>query len=325
MKKITALLLAGIMAVGLCACGESTDATLQPKGTESVKGGDAVTYVITYNANEGNVEGMPNYQFLGADMSGIAAYDSRLNIEIILQLDGNGKYELKSDCYVIEADERQEVGSETGIGQNWVSDVAGTYEENADGTITISAGQSMTLKVETDTYSSQMKDAVGFSINGSSDDGEWNSTDTPEILVYAPETVFTIAGGAIVSYYNPNDVEETVDTEAVENDITETTEAAEAQSADGVLLEVPSDDEGTSFTFYNNGTYAFYFASYDITDIGTYTYADEVLTIIDKNGTETVGIVDEETVKFHYEYSDSDQLTGDYTITVSDLEEALNK
>lgn len=325
MKKITALLLAGIMAVGLCACGGSADSTEQTDRAVVEKGGDVATYTITYNANEGNAEGMPDYQFLGADMSGIVANDSRLNIEITLQLDGNGNYELKSDCYVIEADERQEVGSETGIGQNWVSDVTGTYEENADGTITISAGQSMTLKVETDTYSSQIKDAVGFSMNGSSDDGEWNSADTPEILAYAPETVFAVEGDAIVSYYDPNASEETSDTEEAESNTTEAAEATEVQNAGAVLLEVPSDDEGTSFTFYDNGNYAFYFAAYDITDEGTYTYADGVLTITDKNGTETVGTVDGDTVKFHYEYSDSDQLTGDYTIAVSDLEEALNK
>lgn len=325
MKKITELLLAGIMAVGLCACGGNADSADQTGEAVVEKGGDAATYTITYNANEGNVEGMPDYQFLGADMSAIAANDSRLNIEITLQLDGNGNYELKSDCYVIEADERQEVGSETGIGQNWFSDVTGTYEKNEDGTITISAGQTMTLKVETDTYSSQIKDAVGFSINGSSEDGEWNSEDTPEILAYVPETVFTVEGDTIVSYCDSDATEETSGTEEADSSTAEVAENTEGQNAGAVLLEVSSDDEGTVFTFYDNGNYTFYFAAYDITDEGRYTYADGVLTITDKNGAETVGTVDGDVMMFHYEYSDSDQLTGDYTITVPDLEEALNK
>lgn len=62
MKKITALLLAGIMAVGLCACGGNANSTEQTDGAVVEKGGDAATYTITYNANEGNAEGMPDYQ-----------------------------------------------------------------------------------------------------------------------------------------------------------------------------------------------------------------------------------------------------------------------
>lgn len=310
MKKIIAMLLAGIMTVGLCACGTDAEKDKQT----------GATYTITYNANEGNVEGMPDYQFVGVDFSQLLTYDSRANVELVLKLDGNGNYELQSDFYVVESNQRQEVGSETGIGVTWRSDITGNYEENADGTITISEGRTVNFKVETDTYSSQMKDTSGFSINGSTEDGEWNSVDTPEILAYAPETVFTVDGNAIVSYYNPNAVEEVPDTGMAEED---DTKASEIVNTGEVLLEVSSDDEGTSFTFYDDGTYAFYFAAYDIKDAGTYIYADGVLSMTDKNGAETVSTVEGETLKFHYEYSDSSQLTGDYTIAVSDLEEVF--
>ena len=83
-------------------------------------------------------------------------------------------------------------------------------------------------------------------------------------------------------------------------------------------------DQETEFKLYADGTYAFYFESYDITDEGTYTYADGVLTITDKNGTVTTSETDGDNVKFHYAYSDSDQLTGDYTVASSDLDAALN-
>lgn len=312
MKKIAVFLLMGTMALSICACGKSED------NSEKT---DVVTYEINYNANAGNMEGMPDYQFLGTDISAIAAYDSRLNIEITLQLYEDGQYELTSDCYVVEADERQEPGSESGIGQKWISNITGTYVENEDGTITTSEGKSMTLKVETDTYSSQIKDAVGFSINGSSEDGEWNSSKTPEILEFAPETVFQVEGDAIVSYYNPNEKD---DEQEIQNEEVEEAETEEAENIGAVLLEIPSDDEATTFTFYDNGKYTFYFSAYDITDEGNYTYTDGILVITDKNGTETSGILEGDTIKVHYAYSDSDQLTGDYTIAVADLKGALN-
>lgn len=306
MKKITALLLAGTMVFGMMGCKKS-----ESEGGTTAKG---EVYTINFNANEGNVEGMPNYQFIGADVSAILAYDSRLNVELTLELDGKGNYELKSDCYVIESEERQEVGSETGIGQTWTSDIKGTYTENEDGTITTSKGESMTLKVETDTYSSQIKDAIGFSINGSSDDGEWDSKDCPEILDFAPETVFTVKGDKIVSYEDPNAADKAEEKAEEENGASEGNE----------VLKVDSDDKGTAFKFFDNGTYAFRFESYDITDEGTFTYENGTLTLTDKNGKETTSTVEGDNVKFHYEYSDSDMLTGDYTIPTADLDAALN-
>lgn len=251
---------------------------------------------------------------MGADFRGLINYDSRINITLTLELDGNGNYELSSDCFVIEAGKRQEVGGDSGLGQTWIMTAEGTYTDNGDGTITTSDATTAALTVATDTYSSQMKDSVKFSIAGSSEDGEWTSADTPELLSYVPETIFTVKGDAIVSYENPN--------AAAAEEATETAEETEAV-ADAALV-IPSDDQETEFKLYADGTYAFYFESYDITDEGTYTYADGVLTITDKNGTVTTSETDGDNVKFHYAYSDSDQLTGDYTVASSDLDAALN-
>lgn len=316
MKKMTALLLTGFMTLSLAACGGTAgDKTKEGKETKTkVSDEKTETYKITYNMNDGNTTDMPGYQFLGADFSGIINVDSRLYIEETLKLDGSGKYELISDCYVVETGERQEVGAVTGIGQTWIMTAKGTYTDNGDGTITTSDAASADLEVKTDTYSSQMKDAVAFAVAGSSEDGKWSSSDTPEILEFVPETVFTVADGEIISYVNPN-----ASAEAGQEDGAEGTGAAAGDAA----VVIPSDDQGTVFNLYSDGTYTFVFESYDITDAGTYTYADGVLTITDKNGAVATSTADGDHLKFHYAYSDSDQLTGDYTVAAAELEGAL--
>ncbi len=82
-------------------------------------------------------------------------------------------------------------------------------------------------------------------------------------------------------------------------------------------VEIPSDDGATRMVFSSDGTYAFFFDSYNIEDVGAYTFADGVLTLIDENGKETKAEGDP--LHLHYAYSKSDQLTGDFTITASDL------
>ena len=97
------------------------------------------------------------------------------------------------------------------------------------------------------------------------------------------------------------------------NAVEETLAAEEASAT--LLAEpavIPSDDGGTEMTFNPDGTYRFWFAGYSIEDLGTWTYADDVLTLTDKNGKQSVG--EGNPIKLHYAYSDSDQLTGDYTI-----------
>lgn len=74
-----------------------------------------------------------------------------------------------------------------------------------------------------------------------------------------------------------------------------------------------SDDHGTEITLFSDGTYRFWFAPYEIEDLGAWTIADGVLTLTDKNGKENKA--EGKPFRLHYEYSESDQLTGEYTIS----------
>ena len=89
--------------------------------------------------------------------------------------------------------------------------------------------------------------------------------------------------------------------------------AAAALAAEPVTIA--SDDGGTSMTFNPDGTFVFEFASYNIKEEGTYTYADGKLTTVNKNGAEAVGEGDP--IKLHFVSGTSDMLTGDYTIPVA--------
>lgn len=328
MKKLTALLLTGVLALGMTACGGTPENNSSANaGTEApeenMSSKDAKTYTVTFNANEGNVENMPEYQFLSGNMKGMLNNDSRLHVDVTLNLDGNTTYELESDCYVIEGGKTAEVGDETGIGMEFHTKATGTYKTNDDGTVEISIPDHVAHVLTTDTYSSQMKDAAGIRINGNKDDGEWDSDDEPAILELIPETIFTLSeDGSIVSYsyLHPENIE-TGDEGQKEGEDTQ----AEEPSLGSELLAIPSDDTGTTFTLTDNGTYEFVFPDYGISDIGSYVYDAEssTLTLTDANGKETVSSVDGDNVVFHYEYSQSDQLTGDYTVAAAELEAAL--
>lgn len=80
-------------------------------------------------------------------------------------------------------------------------------------------------------------------------------------------------------------------------------------------VTITSDDGGTTMTLNPDGIYRFLFEAYSIEDLGTYTYENGVLTLTDKYGKTSVGEGDP--IKLHYVYSDSDQLTGDYTFPVN--------
>ena len=86
--------------------------------------------------------------------------------------------------------------------------------------------------------------------------------------------------------------------------------AAEAPAAEPIVIA--SDDGGTEITFNPDGTYRFWFEAYAIEDLGTYTFKNGVLTMTDKHGKTSMGKGDP--IKLYYTYSDSEQLTGDYTI-----------
>ena len=310
-KSIAAVLTAGIMAVGVISSGLTVFA----------EDAEEKTYTVTYNLNDGNTEDMPGFQFLSADMKGLTSYDSRMYVEVDLTLDGKDGYKLVSDCYVVENGKKAEVGDDTGIGVTMTTTAEGKYTDNGNDTVTIETPEHVHHDMYTDTYSVQMKEAAGMNVVGETEDGSYDSDDLPEMTSMVPETVFTLNDkGEIVTYnyLHPEDYE----TEETEDGAAETSDSA---AAGNELIAIPSDDEGTTFTLFDNGTYEFYFASYDVKDNGTYTYdADsQTLTITDANGKETTSTVDGANVKFHYEYSESDQLTGDYTVEAAALADAL--
>ncbi|WP_455502727.1 hypothetical protein [Blautia sp.] len=308
-KSVAAVLTAGIMAVGVISSGLTVFA----------EEAEEKTYTVSYNLNDGNNEDMPEYQFLTANMKGFVAYDSRTYVQIDLTLDGKDGYKLVSDFYVVENGKKAEIGDDTGIGIVLTTTAEGTYTDNGDDTVTIDTPEHVQHDMFTDTYSVQMKEAADLNVNGETEDGSYDSDDVPELLSLVPETVFTLNDeGEIVTYnyLHPEDYE----TEGAEDGAAETADTAGAE-----LIAIPSDDEATTFTLFDNGTYEFYFASYDIKDNGTYAYdADsQTLTITDVNGKETTSTVDGDNVKFQYAYSESDQLTGDFTVEAAALADAL--
>ena len=308
-KSVAAVLTAGIMAAGVISSGLTVFA----------EDAEEKTYSVTYNLNDENTEDMPEFQFLSANMKGLVSYDSRIYVQIDLTLDGKDGYKLVSDCYIVEGGKRAEVGDDSGIGQTMTTTAEGTYTDNGDDTITIATPEHVHHDMFTDTYSVQMKEATGMNVLGNTEDGSYDSDDLPEMVSMVPETVFTV-----------NDKDEIVTYNYLHPEDYETEDGADAAASDSAtagneLIAIPSDDEQTTFTLFDNGTYEFYFASYDVKDNGTYAYdADsQTLTITDANGKETKSEADGDNVKFHYEYSESDQLTGDFTVKAAALADAL--
>ena len=310
-KSVAAVLTAGIMAVGVISSGLTVFA----------EDAEEKTYTVTYNLNDGNTENMPEFQFLSGNMKGLTSYDSRMYVEIDLTLDGKDGYKLVSDCYVMENGKKAEVGDDTGIGVTLTTTAEGTYTDNGDDTVTIDTPEHVHHDMFTDTYSVQMKGSAEMNVLGNEEDGSYDSDDLPELTSMVPETVFTLNDKNEIVTYNylhPEDYE----TEASDDEAAETTATA---AAGNELIAIPSDDEATTFTLFDNGTYEFYFASYDVKDNGTYTYAadSQTLTITDANGKETTSTVDGDNIKFQYAYSESDQLTGDFTVEAAALADAL--
>ena len=259
------------------------------------------TYTVTFNQNNGNVDLVQDYEFLPAITKGLMNYDSRLFLDLTLTLDGAGNYSLFADSYCVEAGKRCEIGDDTGLGMILTTTAEGTYVDNGDGTVTTSPATHAVAEFRLDTYSVQMKEPASIAVGEHKEDGSYDSAEFPEVLDLVPETVWTLADGAIVSYLDPN----------AEAESEEEEKPAETPAAEGVTIV--SDDEGTKMTFFPDGTYRFDFESYGITDEGTYTYADGVLTLTDVNGVQYTA--DGDPMHLHYGYSGApDQLTGEYTI-----------
>ena len=308
-----------LLAVMIPTCGlvwgginSKSDGVSSESDGISSKSGDSVeerVYTISFNQNNNNANDMPDYQFLCSDMGGLVKADSRMYVDVTLTLDGNGGYTLFTDAYVMDSGNRAVIGDTTGVGMILTTNAEGSYVENADGTVTTSVPVHAVFEMETDTYSEQIKSAFNLNVNGNSEDGVYDSNDEPTVFNFVPETVWTLSGSDIVTYYNPGGERENGE------DAEETEEIEGPASAEA--LTVASDDGSTTITFNPDGTYLFAFEAYGVEDPGTYTYESGKLTIINANG-DTVE-AEGDPVKLHYVSSMSDQLTGDFNILAEDL------
>ena len=279
------------------------------------------TYTISFNQANNNAEDMPDYQFLCNDLGGLVKADSRMYVDVTLTLDGNGNYTLFTDAYVMDSGNRAVIGDNTGVGMVLTTTAEGTYEENADGTITTSVPVHAVFEMETDTYSDQIKSVFNLNVNGNGEDGIYDSDDEPAVLSFVPETLWTLSENNIITYYNPDGILESGE-EPEEPD--ETEEIEEPQETDEVedtasveTLTVASDDGSTTMTFNSDGTYLFAFEAYGVEDPGTYIYEGGILTTMNANG--DTAKAEGDPLKLHYVSSMSDQLTGDFSILTENL------
>ena len=263
------------------------------------KGALSGTFTVSFNQESGNIESMPSYQFLSADMSSLLKYDSRSYIDISLTLDGTDAYSLVSDYYVFEAGKRAEIGDPSGLGLVYRTTAEGSYVQNEDGTVTTAPAAHVFFELHTDTYSEQMKQLMALDLNGSDADGDYDSADVPSLLDFVPETVWTLSGSEIVSYLDPNAEEEEAEEE-------------EPAAPAGESVTITSDDGATTMTFNPDGTYRFFFESYSIEDLGTYSYEGGVLSVTNPNG--DIFTAEGDPMALHYVCAVSDQVTGDFTI-----------
>lgn len=316
-KKLLTMMLISALALALAGCGGSGDDTAEDAADDPA----SETYTINYNANSNGQE-MPEYQFINGNMKGFLNSEARLNMDISLTLNGDGTYSLTAEGYTKEGEERLEIGGGSGIGLVLETNAEGTYVENEDGTITISKASHVDYQLDYETYSEELSNMIGLSIESDGSAGEWNSDNNPELLEMVPETIFTLGeDNTIVTYALAN-------ADASSDDNTEDGDSNDAQSSTegDSLLTITSEDGATTFTFNKDGTYAFFFESYNITDTGSYTYdqAASSLTITDANGTETIAAAENGSIPLHYAASQSEELTGDFIIPVADLESALS-
>ncbi len=262
-------------------------------------------YTISFNQGNGNIEGMPDYQFLSANMAGLAGVEGRVYIDVTLDLAADSTYALKSDFYIIEAGKRAEVGDPSGIGLIYMTTAEGAFTDNGDGTVTTAVPDHVSFEVKTDTYSAQMKQQMKIDLGGSDADGVYDSADYPELFDYVPETVWTLESGNIVTYRKAGE-EGAAEEGASEG-------SSEAAGIEGTTIV--SDDEATTITFAADGRFMFAFEQFGITEEGTYTYEGGVLTVTNPNGDSFTAEGDP--LALHYVAAKSDQIAGDYTIPAS--------
>ena len=260
------------------------------------------TYSTTFSGAEGNVDLVQDVQFQCGSLLGLMNADTRLTLTLTLTLNEDGTYALLSDAYCIEAGKRAVIGDETGLGMISTMNAEGTYVFNEDGTVTTSPATHAVFELALDTYSSQMRGPASYKIGDLDADGTYDSAEHPAVLDAVPEATWTLGADMSIAAYQ---------VAAAEEEPEETEEPAAAPEG----VTITSDDGGTTMTFSPDGSYRFFFEAYGIEDLGTYTYEDGVLTLTDANGAQTTAEGDP--MKLHYVYSQSDQLTGDYTIPAS--------
>ena len=90
------------------------------------------------------------------------------------------------------------------------------------------------------------------------------------------------------------------------------------EAAQGEPVVITADDGATTLTFNPDGTFTFFFEAYGVEESGTWSYENGVLTVTNPNGDAVTAEGDP--MALHYVTAVSDQLAGDYTIPVSELE-----
>lgn len=203
MQRAMVVLLAGVMTLGLMGCGNSGNSE-----DDSSKKTAAKMYTVSFNQNNGNTMDMPCYQFMGGDLSRMLNYEGRLYTDITLVLNDDGTYELISDVYTGLNGKRIEVGASDGIGIVSIMTADGTYKDNGDGTVTTSAAKHAIFNLETDVYSQDIVAAAGLAAVEGEANGVYDSNETPLLLEWVPETIFSLGeNGEIMTYQRADEME----------------------------------------------------------------------------------------------------------------------
>lgn len=142
-RRAAAAVIAAVLCVGVAVPVLNLTHVISFGGKNAADGSavaSAASYQVSYNQANNNTDTdvMPSYQFLCADLSGMVRADSRLYVDVKLDLATDGTYKLLSDCYVIESGKRTVVGDDTGLGLVLKTNAEGTYVTNDDGTVTTS-------------------------------------------------------------------------------------------------------------------------------------------------------------------------------------------
>ncbi len=299
-----AVLCAGVIAGSLLLGG-----LIPGAGTRTAnEANNGKTYRILFCQENENVDSdvMPDYQFLTANMGGILRAESRMYVNVELTLKDDGKYGLFAEGYIASNGKRTQIGDDTGFGMIYQTKAEGSYVTNEDGTVTTSAAEHAAVEIKTDTKSIQIKPQMKLNIGGSDAEGLYDSAEYPEVLDFVPETIWELSEDGIITYRNPAAEEEEKEPEVKGNAEPDASVAAK---------EVPSDDGATSMTFRADGTFRFFFEKYNLSEEGTYTFENGVLTVINPNGAAVSA--EGNPLKLHYVTAKNDQLTGDYTLPAS--------